>query len=165
MNTESLDLQEYFDNLDERVKKNNQFEHLFLKYKEHLESVAVQHNVLNRTFYLIIPERADITIQISICQKKLDAIGLKSTRLKDEQLKEIITRFFSSKKGSLLPEKIENFPSYVKIDKTFSRIIESAFVSAFWIQLGYQSSIPSCIFLQITNYSFITCFPPCKKSI
>ena len=123
MNTESLDLQEYFNALDERVKNNGQFNHLFDKYKEHLESVAVQHNVLNRTFYLIIPERTDLTIQLTICQKKLDSIGLRSTRLKNEQLKEIITRFFSSKKRSLLPEKIENFPSYVKIGKTFSRII------------------------------------------
>src|SRR3989344_1381738 len=123
MNTESLDLNEYFTELDSKVKKNGKFENLFKHYKSELESVAMQHNVLNRTFYLIIPERNDIAVQLQICQKKIDAIGLKSSRLKNDQLKEIVTRFFCSKKGSLLPEKIENFPSYLKIGKLHSRII------------------------------------------
>lgn len=123
MNTESLDLAEYFTELDSKVKKNGKFEHLFKHYKSELESVAVQHNVLNRTFYLIVPERNDLSVQLQICQKKIDAIGLKSSRLKNDQLKEIVTRFFCSKKGSLLPEKIENFPSYIKIGKLHSRII------------------------------------------
>ena len=41
MNTESLDLEDYFTELDTKIKKNGKFEHLFEPYKKHLESVAM----------------------------------------------------------------------------------------------------------------------------
>ena len=82
MNTESLDLKDYFEALDEKVKKGGKFDNLFTHYKDHLKSVTAQHNVLNRNFYLIVPERGDLNVQLQICQKKLDALGLKNSRLK-----------------------------------------------------------------------------------
>jgi type IV secretory pathway VirB4 component len=123
MNTESLDLKDYFTELEKRVQKQGRFQELFVKYKEHLESVALQHNVLNRSFYLAIPELGDLSIQLSICQTKLDAIGLKSSRVGDEKLKELVNKFFEIQEKTKLPGKIENFPSYIKIGNTYNRII------------------------------------------
>jgi conjugal transfer ATP-binding protein TraC len=122
MNTESLDLEEYFTEIHKKVP-NGKFQELFTKYKDHLKSISKRNNVLNRVFYFVVPERTDIQIQLQICIKRLEGIGLKTSRVKTEQLKKLISIFFESKNGSLLPEKIENNPSYIKIGNTFSRVI------------------------------------------
>lgn len=122
MNTESLDLEDYFREIASKVP-NEKFNNLFEKYKEHLRSITKQSNVLNRSFYLIIPERTDIQIQIQICLKRIEGIGLKSSRVRTEDLRKLIAKCLESEKVGLLPEKIENNPSYIKIGQTYSRVI------------------------------------------
>jgi type IV secretory pathway VirB4 component len=114
MNTENLDLKDYFAQVEKRLLKTEQFERLFEGYKKHLETITRSQNVMNRNFYVIIPEMTDLSIQIQICQNKLGNLGLKSYRMRDGELKELAKRFFESNK-EFYPKRIENYPSYIKI--------------------------------------------------
>ena len=119
MNTESLNLSDYFKEIS--AKSEKQFADLFPKYKEHLEKIISQKNILNRSFYLIVPEKHDLEIQLSLCQKKLDTIGLKSSRIEDDKLRLIIEKFFNYQNGK--PSVIENEPSFIKVGNTFNKIL------------------------------------------
>lgn len=94
MSTEQLNLKEYFSEFEKRLIGSKHFKLLFESYKNHLESLTKESDVMNRVFYLIIPEKTDINIQIQICQAKLVNIGLKSVRLKDSELKQLLKKFF-----------------------------------------------------------------------
>ncbi len=123
MNTEKLDLKEYFKSLTKRLQKTKKFENLFTKYKEHLQSIASDHDVMNRNFYVLIPEKTDINIQAHICKDKLNSIGLRSKRLKDYDLQALIHNFFEVE--NLASVRIENNPNYIKIGNTLSRTIHA----------------------------------------
>ena len=92
MNTESLNLDDYFKAIEEKIQ-NSEFNSLFTKYIEHLDNVISKNDILNRKFYLVIPEKHDINIQIQLCMKKLENIGLKSIQLTNNELN----------KGRILP--------------------------------------------------------------
>ncbi|MEK6909262.1 MAG: PrgI family protein [Nanoarchaeota archaeon] len=99
MNTEHLDLRDYFAEVERKIKDSKQFRYLFEGYKRHLESITKEKDVMNRVFYLVLTERTDINIQLQICQTKLSNIGLKSLRLKDNELKELLRRFFLARRN------------------------------------------------------------------
>jgi len=139
MNTEKLDLQEYLNEVDKKIEDSGQFRELFEEYKAHLISLSSQNDVMNRNFYLMIPEKSDIEIQVKICQDKLANLGLKNTRVNDKGLRELLEKFFEtegenpfskffermadSSVRSVFPTRIENYPSHIKIGDTFSRTI------------------------------------------
>ena len=119
MNTESLNLSDYFREIENNAEKS--FSGLFPKYKEHLEKIISQKNILNRNFYLIIPEKHDLEIQLSLCQKKLETIGLKSSKVENDNLNIIIEKFFTYHNNK--PSAIENEPSFIKVGNTFNKIL------------------------------------------
>ena len=98
MNTERLDLQDYFNEVSKRIKNSERFNLLFEGYKRHLESLTKENDVMNRVFYVVIPEKTDIDIQLQICQSKLTNIGLKSVRLTNSELTKLLKLFFISRK-------------------------------------------------------------------
>jgi hypothetical protein len=108
MNTERLDLQEYFSEVSKRIKNTERFNLLFEGYKKHLESITKENDVMNRVFYVIIPEKTDIDIQLQICQNKLTNIGLKSVRLTNAELTKLLRIFFISRKE--IKEEKKNVP-------------------------------------------------------
>lgn len=122
MNTESLNLKYYLKNLKEKIINNKIFNKLFRKYKAHLENTLQQKNVLNRNFYMIIQEKQDISIQIQLCRKKLDNMGLKNIRLTSKQISKLISKFFNNF-NEIYPSNIENQPNYIKVNKVFNKII------------------------------------------
>lgn len=121
MNTEALNLQDYLKELGRKIQ-GNKFSDLFKDYKKHLESTIQQNNVLNRNFYLIIPEKHDINIQIQLCQKKLENIGLRCSRVENKNLFDLIETFLNTEKNFAL-KRIENTPSFIKINGKFNRTI------------------------------------------
>ena len=80
MTTTKLDLEGYFNLLEERVKETvkktkNKIYHKNLKsYKEHIGDVIKENKVMNRNFYIIIKESPviDLEIQVSIIKEKLE---------------------------------------------------------------------------------------------
>ncbi len=101
MSTEQLNLEEYFRDFESKIRDNNKFKILFEGYKKHLESLTKESEVMNRVFYIVIPEKNDLNIQLKICQDKLTNIGLKNNRLKDNDLDLFLKRFFISRNGGV----------------------------------------------------------------
>ena len=48
-----------------------------------LEKTIKDNKIMNRTFYLVIPEVTDIGIQMNICLERLASLNLKAKQLKD----------------------------------------------------------------------------------
>ncbi|MEK6858366.1 MAG: PrgI family protein [Nanoarchaeota archaeon] len=123
MSTETLDLSDYFKEVEKKIQDSDKFKELFKGYKTHLESLTKENNVVNRNFYLIIPEKSDINIQLQICQSKLAAMSLKNIRLNNAELTLLLKRFFEAREG-FYPLRIENYPSHLKIikEETFNEL-------------------------------------------
>lgn len=127
MNTESVELEDYLNSLKLRIP-NPKFGDLFEKYKTHLHHTIKTSKIMNRIFYVIIPEEMDINIQISICLERLAGLNLKSKQLNSIELKKLLLIFFKGNgKGKLLeaifPEYIHNHVDNLEINNQFQRIV------------------------------------------
>jgi len=123
MTTETLSLDNYLKDLEKRTI-NKDFEELFNEYKNHITETVNKNKVLNRKFYVIIPELTDINIQLSICEERLNSLNLKTRRLKTAGIRNLFSDLFYSKsKSSLLPRIINNFVNHLKIDKKYHKTI------------------------------------------
>ena len=116
MTTTELELENYFNTLEKRVKEtvkttNNKIYKKNLKsYKEHINKVIEENKVMNRNFYIIIRESitTDLEIQVSVIQEKLENLNIKSKRLKDKELKELLINFFNTEEKDKEPEATIN---------------------------------------------------------
>jgi len=122
MNTESIELEDYLTSLKSRIKQE-QFEDLFEEYKSHLQDTIKSNKIMNRVFYLIIPEGSNIEIQIRICLDRLMGLNLKSKQLKTNGLKRFLIDFFSGKGKNIFPEYIHNHQDHLEIKNQYHRII------------------------------------------
>lgn len=139
MSTEALDLADYFTTIKERVSEK--FSSLFEHYKAHLQSVTSGNNVMNRSFYMVIPEKTDITIQLALCQSKLDSLGLKSSRVTTDALKKLAKTFFEHQAPT---KPIEHHPSYVHMGSTLTRTI-CAYGYPRTVEAGFLDKIVSSL--------------------
>lgn len=129
MNTEHLKLDSYLSSLKSRLK-GEVFLNLFKDYKQHLQNTITNGKIMNRVFYLIIPEKSDVEIQTDICMDRLRALNLKVKRLNCFELKKLLVNcFLGNGKGSFLgsisPEFIKNNPDYLEINKKYYRIVHA----------------------------------------
>ncbi len=123
MTTENLSLEDYLKSLESRINNKNSKE-IFKEYEKHMQDLINKNSVSNRNFYIIIPEKIDIDIQIKICEERLHGLNLKTYRLHNNQLRNFLIQIFDNpNEESYLPEEIENKPSYVKINGKLSRTI------------------------------------------
>jgi len=143
MNTESIELENYLELLKSRIK-NNQFENLFEKYKSHLHHVIKTNKIMNRAFYLIIPEQVDIQIQVSICLERLANLNLKSKQLKTPEIKKLFSTFFRKNKFNFFPEKISNHVNYLEVDDQYQRIVYASGYPRY-VEAGFLDRIISSL--------------------
>jgi len=142
MTTEVLKLDEYLESLKERtLDKNNE---IFNEYKTHLDGIIKKNKVLNRNFYMVIPEINDIDIQIKICEDRLNSLNLKTSRLKNNDINNLLRQLFNSKDNiSLLPRIIKNSVDHVQVDDKFHRTIY-AYGYPRVVESGFLDKIISC---------------------
>jgi len=101
--TNYLNLDKYVNALELRVEKlvkktkkyiyNKHFE----SYKEHLVNTIKDNSVLDRNFFIVIPEKAEIglDVQIGVVEQQLKALNLRYKKLNDEELTQTLTSFFN----------------------------------------------------------------------
>ncbi len=133
MSTSPLNLSSYLNSLNVS-KYRKQFE----SYKNNIENLIKENKAMNRNFYIIIKEISNLDIQIKICEEKLSSIGVKTARLNDKELKEILKNLFSkdiedkadkevNKENYLhyliAPKSISNNPDCIKVNEIFNRTI------------------------------------------
>ena len=56
-----------------------------------------EHSVLDRSFFLVIPEiqHINLDVQVGVCEQQLRALNLKTKRLNDEELTQTLISFFN----------------------------------------------------------------------
>ena len=92
MNTESINIDSYLSSIEES-NGNERFKELFEKYKSYLKKTIVSDKLLNRVFYVVIPEKTEIKIQVDICIDRLRAMNMKVYPLGKKGL----TKFINSR--------------------------------------------------------------------
>ncbi|MCH8089193.1 MAG: hypothetical protein IH955_04180, partial [Chloroflexi bacterium] len=149
--TNYLNLDRYINALELRVEdlvsktKKKIFNKHFESYKEHLINTIKDNSVVDRSFYIVIPEKQEIglDIQIGVIEQQLKALNLRYKRLNNEELTQTLTSFFNDvledsdklkyadgevTKDNYLhyliaPRYIKNFPDKIEVDTKDCRII------------------------------------------
>ena len=123
MNTESLDLKDYLSSLKSRLIEKS-YGDIFESYKNYLNGVITSKKIMNRVFYLVIPEQNDIEIQVNICIERFNSLNLKVERLNNKQLQELILKFIPKKQDNQKKFiEINNNINHLDINKSFYRVI------------------------------------------
>ena len=143
MSTESLDLKQYLDSLKSRVKEK-EFIDLFEKYKKHLTNTITSNKIMNRLFYLVIPESNNIRIQVDICIERLENLNLKVERLSNEDIKKFLKKFFVCYNDQFEPDYIHNYQKHLEVSKRFYRIVSAS---------GYPRSVEAGFLDKIVSSS------------
>ena len=140
MNTGTLNLDEYFNEVEKKVQNEKLFKEIYVEYKEFMQKIISEDSILDRNFYIVIPETTDIKIQIQICEDRLASLHLRSFRLRNKELKELLLKFFN---GKNLPKQIKNSIDYVDVDGILHRIIY-AYGYPRKVESGFLDKLISC---------------------
>jgi type IV secretory pathway VirB4 component len=115
MTTETLNLEEYLENLKANIGTEKNSLKIFEEYQNHIKNIVKENSVMNRNFYLVIPESSSIDIQLKICEDRLNNLNLKASRLTDKELKAIFNKICNSEAENFFPEKIKNDIDCIKV--------------------------------------------------
>ena len=138
---ENIELEEYFDDLEKHTTSKQIFE----QYKKHLNETVNNKGVVNRKFYIIIPEKSSIEldIQLDICQSMLESVSIETNRVSEKAIIHLLKKFFNQdiekeKKELLISEEItsqnyleylvspisiKNLPNHFIMNNTLQRVI------------------------------------------
>ena len=95
--TDTLNLDTYLSKLEERSDKLEQKDYakILEDFRKHLQKMILSERLLNRSFYLVIPEKENIILEVGVCEELLKNMNLKFTKLKDSELMFTLSRFFT----------------------------------------------------------------------
>ena len=98
--------------VEELVAKTRQpiFNKHFESYREHLISTIQTNSVLDRSFFIVIPEKSEtgLNVQIGVVEQQLKSLNLIFKRLNDEELTQVISSFFNDALSESENPKIAN---------------------------------------------------------
>jgi type IV secretory pathway VirB4 component len=118
MNTEGIEINDYLSALESRSNKEK-FGNILSGYEDFLKETINNKKIMNRVFYLVIPEQSDIKIQVDVCLERLSALNLRSVRLKTNEIHILISKMFPESQEICLKNNI----GYLKINEQFQRVI------------------------------------------
>jgi len=149
--TNHLNLDNYINNLEirteELVKKTKKyiFNKHFESYKKHLIDTIKDSSVLDRSFFIVIPEKAEINLEVQtgVVEQQLKSLNLDYKRLDNEELTQTLMSFFNDILNDsdklkyannkvtnenylhylIAPTVIKNFPNKIKVGNNHCRII------------------------------------------
>jgi len=106
--TDTLNLDNYLAKLEENVKTDDLNE-IFQDFKKHLHSMISAEGLINRSFYMIIPEKKEtgLKVQVSVCEELLKNMNLKFSILKEGDLMFTLSSFFSDVYSDSNPKDME----------------------------------------------------------
>ena len=136
--TDTLNLDTYLSKLEERSDKLGQkvYSKILEDFRKHLQKMILSERLLNRSFYLVVPEKENIILEVGVCEELLKNMNLKFTKLKESELMFTLSRFFNDlyedgkeiKKeeylySSIAPQQLINKPTELQFNDTFARTI------------------------------------------
>jgi len=140
MITGVLNLDDYFIASEKTKVHGKLFNEIHEEYEKFLKETVWDNSILNKSFYIVIPETTNLDIQIKICEERLHSLNLRSCRLNNIELNKLLSKFFSDK---LLPKEITNSVDYAEIDGVFHRIIY-AYGYPRMVESGFLDKLVSC---------------------
>lgn len=138
--TDTLNLDQYLAKLEEKTAELNKIHYrkLFSDFKEHLANLINNDHLLDRSFYLVIPEKDNLPVQLQVCEALLNNMNLKFSRVEEENLTTLLSSFFHNlyeedtaiikdQKNylyyAIAPQKITTTATEFKIDNQFCRTV------------------------------------------
>ncbi len=139
VNTQTLNLDKYLASLEERTKDKQRFEEFSMYINA---KTATQRN---REFFVIIPKRADLSIQSKLCQDRLESMGLQVERLGQNALLEFLAQSYNTKPSEhpssvkgvhslVAPGRIKDHADYLDVDGKLVRVV---------VATGYPRNVES----------------------
>jgi conjugal transfer ATP-binding protein TraC len=119
--TESIKLKTYLNSLKERIEKT-EFLKLFKGYSKHLLKIIKSKSIMNRSFYVVIPEDFNLDIQLEICKERLSSLRLKSRKLNTREVSKLLRGSFNLKEKTP-PICFKNNYDHIKIKNKYHRIV------------------------------------------
>src|SRR3989344_5315021 len=117
MNTGTLDLDDYFKISKQKQERSEIFAEIYKEYENFMKETVWANSILNKSFYIVIPETTNIDIQVKICEDRLHSLNLRTSRLNNAELKTLISKSFNC--DTFLPKAIKNNIDCIKIIKEF----------------------------------------------
>lgn len=136
MTTETLDLSQYLNILEDRMIKKNK--EVFDSYKAHMQGLVSKNSAMNRIFYVVIPEVTNIDIQIKLIEERLHSLNLKTKRILGNGLMKIFNQIFNGPVDVVI-----NKPDYLQIDKKYHEIIYAHGYPRL-VESGFLDRLVSC---------------------
>ncbi|MBS3106414.1 ATP-binding protein [Candidatus Woesearchaeota archaeon] len=108
--TNSLNLDAYINALQMRAEtvaqdtKNKLYLKHFESYKKHLLGTIQKKSVLDRSFYIIIPETTSLDVQVSVVLQQLSSLNLAVRRLENDEMMQTLAGCFHD----LLQDRTKN---------------------------------------------------------
>ncbi|MCX6706651.1 MAG: PrgI family protein, partial [Candidatus Woesearchaeota archaeon] len=101
--TDTINFDIYMNELEKRVSDvetktgNENYTKLFEGYKKHLNETISKNSLMNRSFYLVVPEdqKIGLNIQVDVCKQLLKNLDLRHELLKSEELENVLSEFFN----------------------------------------------------------------------
>ncbi|MBT4445616.1 DUF87 domain-containing protein [archaeon] len=130
MQTGEVNINEYLD----KLKSPEKYSQLAAANKLFLQNILKERKIHDRSFYLVIPEKDNLDIQVELCKDWLRTLGLKHQVLGKKALEKLVL----SKNKSLV-----NSPSHLKIDSEYHRTIYAHGYPRI-VEQGFLDKIISC---------------------
>lgn len=133
-----LNINNYFNSIKNNINKS--YRVYYKQYQQLIQENIDSKSINDKSFYLVIKEANNLEIQCNLCIERLRLMNIKSSRLKDQELLNLLKGFFNydhereysndvSKNNYLnyliAPNSIINKSNHLIIDKVYYRIIAS----------------------------------------
>lgn len=128
--TQKLTIDKYLEILEKRSRSKK----LFTSFNSFIKKYIAEKNMMNRKFYIVIPESSQLDIQCEIAIERLNGMGVKAKRLSTNRIIDTLNLYFNgiaeyhendrdiiSKVTGL--EKVETSHDHLKINGKFYRVI------------------------------------------
>ncbi len=159
VSTNHINLDSYINALEirveEQVKKNKKYILLkhFESYKEHLINTIKDNSVINRNFYVVIPEKPEIglNVQLGVIEQQLRSLNLKFRKLNDEELTQTLASFFndiltdSDKFKDNIQVTEENYLHYIIAPKYIKNLPDRIIVGDKQCRIIYADGYPRSV--------------------
>ncbi len=147
--TDRLNLDQYLTKLSRRAGKVIQdsghpvYNALLKSFKKNFLKTIRSKDVVNRSFYIAIPEKENLEVQAKLVSERLTSIGLKNKLLENDEVVDVLARYFNDlyqdqeKRDSAMsgltaentvlydisPQYIKNNLDFIQVNRYLNRII------------------------------------------
>jgi type IV secretory pathway VirB4 component len=121
MGTTPMQITNYLNASEKGVSQ--EYRDQFIEYRNHLSGIINENKHMNRNFYVVIPEKGNLDIQVGLCQKRLKDLGLETNLLTADEIFHLYAKFFEGDPQTLCPNNVENNINYLQVNDTLNRVV------------------------------------------